>query len=151
MWPFCKCRERGCSWQGCWQSPAHCGYWMNPLWALMLRYLPCSIFLVLKVLQNLSPILTVALHCIVAIVLNCCYYLTCPKLQPETCDYMKSEDTSLFMLSLLMRSVEELVDQGVEILEELIAQHRHQGGIVLVATHVPINLPDALALRLPPR
>ncbi|KAH8972766.1 hypothetical protein BDL97_01G008800 [Sphagnum fallax] len=41
--------------------------------------------------------------------------------------------------------------EGVEILEELIAQHRHQGGIVLVATHVPINLPDALALRLPPR
>jgi len=68
MWPFCKCRERGCSWQGCWQCPAHCGYWMNPLWALMLRYLPCSIFLVLKVLQNLSPIVTVALHCIVTIV-----------------------------------------------------------------------------------
>jgi ABC-type transport system involved in cytochrome c biogenesis ATPase subunit len=64
---------------------------------------------------------------------------------------MKLKDTSLFMLSLLMQRVEELVDQGVEILEELIAQHRHQGGIVLVATHVPINLPDALALRLPPR
>ncbi|KAH8945711.1 hypothetical protein BDL97_12G054400 [Sphagnum fallax] len=41
--------------------------------------------------------------------------------------------------------------EGVEILEELIGQHWHQGGIVLVATHVPINLPDALALRLPPR
>jgi len=41
--------------------------------------------------------------------------------------------------------------EGVEILEELIAQHRRQGGIVLVATHVPINLPDAMALRLPPR
>jgi phosphoserine phosphatase len=64
---------------------------------------------------------------------------------------MKSEDTSLFMLSLLMRSVEELVDQGVEILEELIAWHQHQGGIVLVATHVPINLSDALARRLPLR
>jgi ABC-type transport system involved in cytochrome c biogenesis ATPase subunit len=64
---------------------------------------------------------------------------------------MKSKDTSLFMLSLLMQSVEELVDQGVEILEELIAQHRRQGGIVLVATHVPINLPDAMDLRLPPR
>lgn len=55
------------------------------------------------------------------------------------------------MLSSLMQRVEELVDQGVEILEELIGQHWHQGGIVLVATHVPINLPDALALRLPPR
>ncbi|KAH9573542.1 hypothetical protein CY35_01G005900 [Sphagnum magellanicum] len=41
--------------------------------------------------------------------------------------------------------------EGVEILEELIAQHRRQGGIVLVATHVPINLPDAMDLRLPPR
>jgi hypothetical protein len=44
-----------------------------------------------------------------------------------------------------------LVDQGVEILEELIAQHQHQGSILLVATHVPINLSDALAQRLPLR
>jgi hypothetical protein len=94
-------------------------------------------------------------HCNCCLALHCCYcsrlICACPKLQPETCDYMKSKDTSLFMLSLLMQRVEELVDQGVEILEELIAQHQHQGGIVLVATHVPINLPDALALRLPPR
>jgi ABC-type transport system involved in cytochrome c biogenesis ATPase subunit len=31
----------------------------------------------------------------------------------------------------------------MEILEKLITPHHHQGGVVLVATHVPINLYDA--------
>jgi ABC-type transport system involved in cytochrome c biogenesis ATPase subunit len=31
----------------------------------------------------------------------------------------------------------------MEILEELITPHQHQGGIVLVATHVPFNLFNA--------
>jgi ABC-type transport system involved in cytochrome c biogenesis ATPase subunit len=56
---------------------------------------------------------------------------------------MKSKDTSLLCMSLLTWSLEELVDQGMEILEKHITPHQHQGGIVLVATHVPINLFDA--------
>lgn len=31
------------------------------------------------------------------------------------------------------------------------AEHRSKGGMVFVATHVPIKLKDAMHLRLPPR
>lgn len=41
--------------------------------------------------------------------------------------------------------------EGVEILEEIMAEHRSKGGMVFVATHVPIKLKDAMHLRLPPR
>lgn len=37
---------------------------------------------------------------------------------------------------------------SVALLEGLIARHRAAGGIVLVATHLPIALPDARAVRL---
>jgi heme exporter protein A len=37
---------------------------------------------------------------------------------------------------------------SVVVLETIIARHRAQGGIVLVATHLPISLPDAGELRL---
>lgn len=38
--------------------------------------------------------------------------------------------------------------ESVQMLERLIADHRSGGGIALVATHLPIALPDAQALRL---
>jgi heme exporter protein A len=38
--------------------------------------------------------------------------------------------------------------ESVRTLEALIAAHRSTGGIALVATHLPIALPDAQALRL---
>eukprot|EP00897_Mesotaenium_endlicherianum_P001102 jgi/Mesen1/10993/ME000097S10577 len=41
--------------------------------------------------------------------------------------------------------------QGVELLEELIGEHRERGGIALVATHTPIVVPQAMHLRFPPR
>lgn len=41
--------------------------------------------------------------------------------------------------------------QGVRILEELMDEHRSRGGMVFVATHVPINLPDAMHMTFPPR
>uniref|UniRef100_A0A2P2IRB3 Uncharacterized protein MANES_14G111800 n=1 Tax=Rhizophora mucronata TaxID=61149 RepID=A0A2P2IRB3_RHIMU len=44
-----------------------------------------------------------------------------------------------------------LDDEGVKLLELIIAEHRKQGGIVFVATHLPINIEDAVYLRLPPR
>jgi len=37
---------------------------------------------------------------------------------------------------------------GVHILEALIAGHRAAGGVVLVATHLPIDLPRALPIPL---
>ncbi|MCH84523.1 ABC transporter I family member 1-like [Trifolium medium] len=44
-----------------------------------------------------------------------------------------------------------LDDEGVKILEFIIAEHRKQGGIVIVATHLPIEIEDSMLLRLPPR
>ncbi|KAG0474026.1 hypothetical protein HPP92_015341 [Vanilla planifolia] len=41
--------------------------------------------------------------------------------------------------------------EGVELLEYIIARHRKQGGIVFVATHLPIEIEDAMDLRLPQR
>ncbi|XP_031504697.2 ABC transporter I family member 1 isoform X1 [Nymphaea colorata] len=40
---------------------------------------------------------------------------------------------------------------GVKLLEAMIADHRKKGGIVFVATHLPIEMEDAMNLRLPPR
>ncbi|KAG6481466.1 hypothetical protein ZIOFF_058070 [Zingiber officinale] len=44
-----------------------------------------------------------------------------------------------------------LDDEGVRLLEYIIAEHRKKGGIVFVATHLPIQIEDAMSLRLPPR
>lgn len=44
-----------------------------------------------------------------------------------------------------------LDDEGVKLLEYIIAEHRKQGGIVIVATHLPIEIEDSMVLRLPPR
>ncbi|KAJ8450659.1 hypothetical protein Cgig2_021131 [Carnegiea gigantea] len=44
-----------------------------------------------------------------------------------------------------------LDDDGVRLLEYIIAEHRKKGGIVFVATHLPIEIDDAMYLRLPPR
>ncbi|XP_019246741.1 PREDICTED: ABC transporter I family member 1 isoform X1 [Nicotiana attenuata] len=44
-----------------------------------------------------------------------------------------------------------LDDEGVKLLEYIIAEHRKKGGIVIVATHLPIQIEDAMFLRLPPR
>ena len=37
---------------------------------------------------------------------------------------------------------------SVAVLEALIARHRAEGGAVLVATHQPLALPDAIEVRL---
>ncbi|CDY49891.1 BnaC09g51310D [Brassica napus] len=44
-----------------------------------------------------------------------------------------------------------LDDEGVRLLEYVIGEHRKKGGIVIVATHLPIEIEDAMILRLPPR
>uniref|UniRef100_A0A7N0RC79 ABC transporter domain-containing protein n=1 Tax=Kalanchoe fedtschenkoi TaxID=63787 RepID=A0A7N0RC79_KALFE len=44
-----------------------------------------------------------------------------------------------------------LDDEGVKLLEYIIAEHRKRGGIVIVATHLPIEMEDAMIVRLPPR
>ncbi|CAI8611410.1 unnamed protein product [Vicia faba] len=44
-----------------------------------------------------------------------------------------------------------LDDEGVKLLEYIIAEHRKQGGIVIVATHLPIEIEDSMVLKLPPR
>ncbi|GAB2221800.1 hypothetical protein Droror1_Dr00012988 [Drosera rotundifolia] len=44
-----------------------------------------------------------------------------------------------------------LDDDGVKLLEYIIAEHRKKGGIVIVATHLPIQIEHAMYLRLPPR
>nr|AKM76506.1 AT1G63270-like protein [Erodium foetidum] len=44
-----------------------------------------------------------------------------------------------------------LDDDGVKLLEYIIAEHRKKGGIVIVATHLPIKIEDAMNLKLPPR
>ncbi|KAK7291970.1 hypothetical protein RIF29_07555 [Crotalaria pallida] len=44
-----------------------------------------------------------------------------------------------------------LDDEGVKLLEYIIAEHRKHGGIVIVATHLPIEIEDPMILRLPPR
>lgn len=41
--------------------------------------------------------------------------------------------------------------EGVRLLEFIIAEHRKKGGIVFVATHQPIEIEDAMYLRLPQR
>lgn len=40
---------------------------------------------------------------------------------------------------------------GVKLLEYIIAEHRKKGGMVIVATHLPIEIEDATYLGLPPR
>ncbi|XP_057969023.1 ABC transporter I family member 1 [Malania oleifera] len=44
-----------------------------------------------------------------------------------------------------------LDDDGVKLLEHIIREHRKKGGIVFAATHLPIDIEDAMQLRLPPR
>ncbi|EYU22835.1 hypothetical protein ABFS82_03G111600 [Erythranthe guttata] len=44
-----------------------------------------------------------------------------------------------------------LDDEGTRLLEFIIKEHRKKGGIVIVATHLPIDIQDSLILRLPPR
>ncbi|GAV90861.1 ABC_tran domain-containing protein [Cephalotus follicularis] len=44
-----------------------------------------------------------------------------------------------------------LDDEGVKLLEYIISEHRKKGGIVIVATHLPIEIEDAMFLRLPAR
>lgn len=44
-----------------------------------------------------------------------------------------------------------LDDEGVRLLEHIIKEHRKKGGIVIVATHLPIDIEDSTILRLPPR
>nr|AKM76507.1 AT1G63270-like protein [Erodium gruinum] len=44
-----------------------------------------------------------------------------------------------------------LDDDGVRLLEYVIAEHRKKGGIVIAATHLPIKIDDAMYLKLPPR
>ncbi|RZC72145.1 hypothetical protein C5167_035339 [Papaver somniferum] len=41
--------------------------------------------------------------------------------------------------------------EGVKLLEHIITEHRKKGGIVFVATHLPIQIDDAMILRLPER
>eukprot|EP00252_Welwitschia_mirabilis_P009975 TRINITY_DN22977_c0_g1_i1.p1 TRINITY_DN22977_c0_g1~~TRINITY_DN22977_c0_g1_i1.p1 ORF type:complete len:229 (-),score=42.71 TRINITY_DN22977_c0_g1_i1:124-810(-) len=41
--------------------------------------------------------------------------------------------------------------EGVKLLEHVIAEHRRKGGIVFVATHIPIKLDDPMHLQFPPR
>ncbi|KAL6013646.1 ABC transporter I member 1 [Asimina triloba] len=41
--------------------------------------------------------------------------------------------------------------EGVRLLEYIITEHRKKGGIVFVATHLSIEIEDAMTLRLPPR
>lgn len=41
--------------------------------------------------------------------------------------------------------------EGVKLLEYIISEHRKNGGIVFVATHLPIEIEDAMVLRLPQR
>lgn len=41
--------------------------------------------------------------------------------------------------------------EGVRLLEYIISEHRKKGGIVFVATHLPIDIEDAMVLRLPAR
>ncbi|XP_043690620.1 ABC transporter I family member 1 [Telopea speciosissima] len=41
--------------------------------------------------------------------------------------------------------------EGVKLLEYIIAEHRKKGGIVFVATHLPIEIEDPMVLRLPQR
>lgn len=41
--------------------------------------------------------------------------------------------------------------EGVQLLEYIIAEHRKNGGIVIVATHLPIEIEDSMSLRLPQR
>ncbi|KAI3985761.1 hypothetical protein MKX01_030675 [Papaver californicum] len=41
--------------------------------------------------------------------------------------------------------------EGVKLLEYIIAEHRKKGGNVFVATHLPIQINDAMILRLPER
>ncbi|PIA59034.1 hypothetical protein AQUCO_00400113v1 [Aquilegia coerulea] len=44
-----------------------------------------------------------------------------------------------------------LDSEGVKLLEHIISEHRKNGGIVFVATHLPIEIEDAMILRLPQR
>ena len=41
--------------------------------------------------------------------------------------------------------------EGTRLLEYFIAEHRKKGGIVFVATHLPIQIEDSMSLRLPQR
>lgn len=49
---------------------------------------------------------------------------------------------------LLDEPANGLDGDSVRLLEALIARHRAQGGIALVATHLPLALPDAIEVRL---
>ncbi|MES2988402.1 MAG: heme ABC exporter ATP-binding protein CcmA [Pseudomonadota bacterium] len=49
---------------------------------------------------------------------------------------------------LLDEPANGLDDASVRTLEALIAKHRSEGGVAVVATHLPIGLPDAQEIRL---
>ena len=51
---------------------------------------------------------------------------------------------------LLDEPANGLDQAGVAMLEERIARHRAAGGIAVVATHLPIALPDAATIELRP-
>lgn len=44
-----------------------------------------------------------------------------------------------------------LDSEGVKLLEYIISEHRRKGGMVFVATHIPIKLEDAMNIHFPPR
>nr|AKM76520.1 AT1G63270-like protein [Pelargonium cotyledonis] len=44
-----------------------------------------------------------------------------------------------------------LDDEGVRLLEHIIADHRRKGGIAIVATHLPIKMEDAVNLKMAAR
>lgn len=44
-----------------------------------------------------------------------------------------------------------LDSEGVKLLEYIMAEHRRKGGMVFVATHIPIKLEDAMNIQFPPR
>lgn len=44
-----------------------------------------------------------------------------------------------------------LDEEGVQLLEYIIREHRKKGGMAIVATHQPIEIEDATILKLPPR
>ncbi|KAI3844032.1 hypothetical protein MKW92_034647 [Papaver armeniacum] len=52
------------------------------------------------------------------------------------------------MLSMGQR---KRLQSSVKLLEYIIAEHRKKGGFVFVATHLPIQIEDAMILRLPER
>jgi heme ABC exporter ATP-binding subunit CcmA len=57
----------------------------------------------------------------------------------------------LARLLAIDRPIWLLDEPSVALDEYIIAEHRKKGGIVIVATHLPIKIEDAMYLKLPPR